>query len=162
MPLSFQERFSTLKSGKELVAVHVRCGDSLISPAFYGLVSPSYLRDAIATMKKRVPNPLFLVFSDDISWCKTKLDCSGLVFARDVFPEIREAYQEMQVMSMCGHNIISSSSFSWWAAYLNPNKGKVVVAPRAWVMPEYGLGNNIKLSEMVPPEWIVINNLSRE
>jgi hypothetical protein len=159
MPSIFREKFSNLASNNELVAVHVRCGDTLSSPAFHGVVPPSYFRDAVAIMTKRVNNPLFLVFSDDIDWCKKNLDCSRLVFAREYFPEIREAYQDMQVMALCNHNIISNSSFSWWAAYLNPNKGKIVVAPRKWVMSEYGMAKNIKLSEMVPPGWTIIENI---
>lgn len=159
MPLSFYDRFSVLQSKNELVSVHVRCGDSLSSPAFYGLMPPSYFHEAITMVEERVTKPTFLVFSDDINWCKKNLNCSKLIFAREVFPEIREAYQDMQVMAMCNHNIISSSSFSWWSAYLNSNKEKIIVAPSKWVMPEYGIANNIRLSEMVPPEWIIIENI---
>jgi len=35
----------------------------------------------------------------------------------------------MAVMSLCDHNIIANSSYSWWAAFLNRHEDKIIVCP---------------------------------
>lgn len=50
-------------------------------------------------------------------------------------------------MSLCKHNIIVSSSFSWWGAYLNQNENKIVIAPKKWL-------NSSNLKTIVPENWV--------
>ena len=55
------------------------------------------------------------------------------------------------IMSMCKHNIIANSTYSWWAAWLNNNKEKIVIVPPVWskAVPD--------TSEIVPTNWKIIN-----
>lgn len=73
------------------------------------------------------PGENFVVFSDDIEWCKQQEMFKGCSFA-----EGGTEIEDMNLMASCKHNIIANSSFSWWAAWLNPNPGKTVIAPKQW------------------------------
>ena len=92
----------------------------------------------------------YIVFSDNIPWCKEALQ--GI--PRNIrFIEGEAYHYDFYLMSICRHHIISNSSFSWWAAYLNPNSKKIVVAPKKWFQPSTG----IDAKDLYPPEWVVID-----
>ena len=61
----------------------------------------------------------YLIFSDDIEWCKQN-------FIGDEFVFIDEKdYISLFLMSYCESHVIANSSFSWWGAWLNSNHGKL-------------------------------------
>ncbi|MFV0398591.1 MAG: alpha-1,2-fucosyltransferase, partial [Bacteroidales bacterium] len=63
-----------------------------------------------------------------------------------------ESFRDMQLMSVCRHNIIANSSFSWWGAWLNSNPDKIVTAPNKWFHNETDAFNR----EMIPNGWITM------
>ena len=62
-------------------------------------------------------------------------------------------WQQMLSMSCCEHNIIANSTFSWWGAYFNDNKGKTVCYPSQWFGPKLADKNT---KDICPEEWIRI------
>ena len=120
----------------ETVSVHIRRGDLLLENGT--LLTTEYYRKAIEMMGR---DRLFLVFSDDIEWCKSSglFDGIGMV----AYVEIGIDFLELRLISMCDHHIIANSTFSFWAAYLhNPpswrkrcrkkRKKTVVTCPAEW------------------------------
>ncbi len=111
------------------VGIHVRTFNKEWSPAlpFAGL---SYYEKA---MSQYPSEALFVVFSDRINWCKHHF----AKFKRKIiFIENQDHIEDFFLMSMLKHNIIGNSSFSWWAAYLNQNSNKIVIAPSHFVHPK--------------------------
>jgi hypothetical protein len=127
-----------LKDYKNTVAIHVRRGDYVKLPNYW-VVTPEYIQQALEYFTDN--EYTFLVFSDDIQWCKE-------VFPEGViFMEGNNQYEDLCLMSLCNHNIIANSSYSWWGAFLNQNPNKIVVAPNQWFS-EYK-----DLSNLYPQQW---------
>ena len=86
-------------------------------------------------MEEHVPNPVYFVFSDEENIVDTILPEAGnYSWIKGNTGE--KSYIDMWLMSECKHNIIANSTFSFWGAYLNKNKEKIVVAPKC------GFANN--------------------
>jgi glycosyl transferase family 11 len=99
------------------VAIHVRRGDYVDNPFYVDLMETDYYEKAMAEF----PNESFLVFSDDIEWCKRQP-----IFKRCDFSEGNDEVTDMNLMASCKGVIIANSSFSWWGGYLSNGK---VIAP---------------------------------
>jgi len=93
------------------------------------------------------PGAIFKFFSDEISWCRQEFgnrqDCE---FSTNTNEE-----QDLIEMSCCEHNINSSSTFSWWGAWVNRNPDKIIITPKDWFTTGW-MGMNT--GDIIPPEWI--------
>jgi hypothetical protein len=118
-----------LSSESPKVSMHLRRGDYLKWPKHHPVLDVSFFERA----SKEFPvDSIFLVFSDDTEWCKQNFPKGNYVFI-----EGQEDYEDLCLMTLCDHNCIANSTFSWWGAWLNPNPDKIVVAPKAWFGPAY-------------------------
>lgn len=115
------------------VGVHVRRAGNPINPRepkysenpFYvNLSETDYYERAMAMF----PNEKFLVFSDDVDWCKEKFKDNPNAQVMDKGNEV----EDINLFASTKHQIIANSSWSWWGAYLCPNEGHTVVAPKQW------------------------------
>jgi glycosyl transferase family 11 len=132
--------------GRPLVAVHIRRADYLKPTAeeYWGnLFTDGYYERAIAAIGDGVA---YLVFSDDIPWCKRSLALAPAEFA-DI-----DTCTSLAVMSGCDINVVANSTFSWWGAYLNPDAD--VYAPAKWW--RAATGPNERQDDIVPPAWRTI------
>lgn len=135
------------------VSVHVRRGDYISDPtttAYHGVCSKEWYEKAAQHMKAYVPNLHFFVFSDDFEWAKDNLAFDAPTTFVKPSPDGLECH-DLYAMSLCKHNIIANSSFSWWGAWLNQNPNKIVVAPRKWFVA--GPQNT---DDLIPNTWIRI------
>jgi hypothetical protein len=113
-----------IKSDKPLVSIHVRRGDYINLQQFHPLCTKEYYIEAMSLFN----DCKFIVFSDDIEWCKQAFGQKDTI----IYSYLQNHIEDLCAMSMCDHNIIANSSFSWWGAWLNNNKDKKVIAPRQW------------------------------
>lgn len=129
------DRYQEMIDETTSVSLHIRRGDYLENEAvFGGICTEEYYQSAIHYIREAFPEAVFYVFSNDmtftVNWLNEKFSHSKFVFVKGISEE--QGYLDMMLMSRCRHHIIANSSFSWWGAWLNPDKGKCVVAPARW------------------------------
>lgn len=139
------EKVYPLSSSKNIVSLHVRRGDYTLYPNHHPVCSDEYYQSAMGNFD--IKNSIFLVFSDDIEWCKKKFEGDNFIFSDSNNP-----YVDLAIMSMCDHYIIANSSFSWWGAWLNRSEGKKVIAPSRW----FGTSINKDTSDLYCERWEII------
>ena len=132
------------------VALHVRRGDYLDfssdpSPeeTMY-LLEKSYFEKAIEKINNLSPGVDIFCFSDDISWCKKELVGPNIHYIERSYG--LTDFEEWHLMSLCKHQIVSNSTYSWWAAWLNSYSQKIVISPDRW------FGNH----DIFPSSWVKI------
>ena len=106
------------------VSIHIRRGDYINNPFYVDLTETDYYKRAIELF----PRKEFLVFSDDRNFAYNFFE----YFKGFKIADNKDELEDFNQIASCESNIIANSSFSWWAAYLNPNPNKIVVAPKAW------------------------------
>lgn len=145
--MKINKSLSEILNAPNTVAVHVRKGDYKISAHSY--LPLQYYKKAMEYTNNRIPNAQYLFFSTDMDWVIQGLGKKDNYFYIDEFGKF-EDYEELMIMSKCTNNIISNSTFSWWAAWLNQNTNKIVLAPNCWS------GNKQASDCMVLKNWIRI------
>lgn len=133
------------------VSLHIRRGDYLAISNTSGICTIDYYRQAIAKMEALVKPELYVLFSDDIEWCKEQFGPAiGKTSIRFVnWNKGTDSYRDMQLMTLCKHNIIANSSFSWWGAWLNQHPEKIVITPSRWMQSE-------GWTDIIPEDWMTI------
>jgi len=137
----------SVQSLPKTASIHVRRGDYL-EPHLAGCyvkLNMGYYERAMSMLNVK----RFLVFSDDVEWCKSH-------FVGKKFDVIENNHppHDLALMMACENNIIANSSFSWWAAWLNPNPDKKIIAPLKWFGPK--LAPTHDTSDLVPDGWVRI------
>ncbi len=140
-----------IKDRTNSCSIHIRRGDMAneTNMKIHGICSLEYYQDAIKYLENKLGKLNYFIFSDDIEWCKSNLNISDAIFVDS--KEKRIAHEDIYLMSLCEHNIIANSSFSWWGAWLNSNLDKICIAPKAWFADKELQEQSI---DIVPESWV--------
>jgi len=134
------------------VSLHIRRADFVNNKYhdIHGTCSVDYYKKAARYIADKVKRPVFFVFSDSIDWVRKNLI---LPFPCEYISgnSGEQSYIDMQLISLCKHNIIANSSFSWWGAWLNQNPEKIVIAPMQWFVSKK---LNEQTIDLIPETWL--------
>lgn len=139
----------------ESVSIHIRRTDYVTNQEtneHHGTCTIHYYEKAAHLIADKVRNLHFFVFSDDKKWVKENLRLSYPTYYVD-HNDAKTNYEDLRLMSMCKHNIIANSSFSWWGAWLNKNQNKIVIAPERWFNKTKP---HVYTRDVVPETWVKI------
>lgn len=125
-----------------IVSLHVRRGDYVLLTEKHPVVSPQWYFEAMELF----PGKTFKIFSDDMTFVKEtfghRQDC--------IFSTNHNEVDDLIEASCCESQISSSSTFSWWIAYLNRNPDKKIIIPKLWFVEGHG---GLEVADIVPNEW---------
>lgn len=139
------KKFQKTLSIPNSCSVHIRRGDYLKFKDYHNNLTLKYYFNCM----EHLSDCHFVFFSDDIEWCRNQFENSNSSFI-NTGSDIIDFY----LMSKMKKNIIANSSFSWWAAWLNNNDNKRVLAPSKWFGPK---NNSFNTKDLIPESWEIID-----
>lgn len=136
---------------KPSVAIHLRRGDYCGKYQSIGAMSFDYYNRALNALRSKVPaETVYYIFSDEIDVVEREFQLPAPHYFVKCVQDANH-YDALRLMSSCDHNIIANSTFSWWAAWLNPHPHKLVVAPERWFA-----SGRWDERDMTPQSWLRI------
>ena len=137
---------------KKTISLHYRLGGDRVTDFmqnYHKNVSIEYYKQALEVAQYNPDEYNILVFSDRMDQCKELLKELDYPFH---FIQNENNVLDFTMMSLCDINIVSNSTFSWWAAYMNQNDHKkIIVTESEWFGPGY---KHFNLTDTFPASWI--------
>jgi hypothetical protein len=142
-----------------IVSLHFRLGDYVSKQSHHPIMSIKYYVGALTRIIDEIGTETFRVIyfgeKDDESTIKVCIQIleKKFPYLEFVKADLDEDWEQMLLMSLCDHNVIANSSFSWWGAYFNKNPNKIVCYPTTWFGPAI---RNHNTKDLCPPSWVRI------
>ena len=143
----YNDILSKYNNFTNVTSLHIRRTDYLSLSHIHFNLNMNYYKLAMENLPE---DTLYLIFSDDINWCKDNLN----FIQNKHFVENLNDINELYLMSKCDNHIIANSTFSWWGTCLNNKENKKVIAPVNWFVCEK-MNNDIK--DIYEDGWIIID-----
>lgn len=152
------------------IGVHIRRGD-MAYDFKYNVADARYFRRAVLYMTQKFPRRqlVFVVCSDEPSWAKRNFpahvtvgihgnettaatgSCNAEIKPVVAFSIRHTAAEDLAILSVCNHTIMSVGSFGWWGGYL---AGGITLYYRNFIRKGSSLMPHFSHDDYFPPEWV--------
>ena len=169
---------SWFSCGAVTICMHFRIGDYMNIQQAHPILSLEYYRRALKHIIDNVPSSE--LYDTDMHNDTTRVKFNVIIFNQacdnaiisdhirtlnsdpafatrcqfNKVPDMFEDWKQLLLMSICDHNIIANSTFSWWGAYFNQNPKKIVCYPNTWFGPSLSKHDT---RDLFPSDWVKIN-----
>jgi hypothetical protein len=149
-----REKSSIVLTG--CVSVHFRRGDYKQLQQWHPLLTVAYYENAVHHILQHQRITALLIFCEeadlpDVIGILDQLRVSFPKLTYQFMPPLFTDWEQLLLMSLCTHNVIANSSYSWWGAYFNSHPQKIVCYPADWFGPKLRANNDIR--DLCPKEW---------
>jgi hypothetical protein len=151
-----------IESPKETVGIHFRLGDYKAKRYYHPIMNYEYFEksfDYILNKRSNISRVLFVCESEDNTYVTSKIELLQKKYPEIEYIKVPDSipdYEQVLILSLTNHNIISNSTFSWWGAYFNESPEKIVCYPSVW-FGEY-FEHTHDLHDLIPSDWIKIES----
>jgi hypothetical protein len=138
-------------SDKTNVSLHFRLGDYVHKQGHHPVLPLKYYVNALKHIDQKA-NVIYFCEDADLETVNLSVQVLSRMYPDHKFirADLKEDWEQLLLMSVCDHNIIANSSFSWWGAYFNTNPEKKVMYPSLWFGP---LMVNTNTVDLCPASW---------
>jgi hypothetical protein len=147
-----------LLNDRHVISMHFRLGDYVNIQDSHPLMKYEYYENALHHITNHRNNNLYVIYfcqKEDNDTVYVMIDKLKEKFPNIMFIKADDTisdWKQMLLMSCCNDNIIANSTFSWWGAYFNLNKDKIVCYPSIWFGPKINHDTN----DLFLDDWIKI------
>jgi hypothetical protein len=156
------------KDNTTLISIHFRMGDYKQKRYYHPIMNYEYFESSLDYIMNNMNNldnayrPVRILYfceAEDNEYVKSKIDLLNAKYPDAEFMKVDDSiedYDQLLIMTLCNHNIMSNSSYSWWGSYLNNYDAKIVCYPSVWFGEYYEHTHDHK--DMMPESWIKIES----
>ena len=157
-----KNKYNNYFDSDKICSIHFRIGDYKFHQDCHPVMTYDYYNKAIKELKNKTSISKIIYFyeitdKDDVEKIIERLENENKDIQFQGIDHSIEDWEQLLIMSLCNHNIIANSSFSWWGAYFNKSPNKIVLYPEEWV--GWRLSRNHNLKDAFPNEWIKIKDI---
>ncbi len=153
-----KEKYKEYFNNNKIISLHFRIGDYVKEPDIHLILNTKYYIDALKIiLEKDNTCDTILYFNEeqDNNIIKNMIKDIEKLYPQLNFIQCNtniQDWEQLILMSLCLHNIIANSTFSWWGAYFNSNLKKIVCYPNVWFGPKC----NNSTHDLFPENWVKV------